>query len=191
MRAIRLASAAMLGVSALALTACTTAVARGGEAGAGHSGFSYNLEPAAVAPGGRINLPVRGCNGDAKVFSGAFDDDVTIPRGRNSATVTVGRNALPGTTFDVLFQCGHQAGHRQLVMTTGRNDRDDESRDEGSGRGNGRGEAERPQHGVHAGEGGSIGGFDLKKTGLGAALVLVSVGTAWHLTRRRGRGSTS
>ncbi|MFF4211831.1 hypothetical protein ACFYZE_21255 [Streptomyces sp. NPDC001796] len=187
MRAIRLASAAVLGVSALALTACTTAVARGGDAG--HSSFSYNLEPAAVAPGGRINLPVRGCNGDAKVFSGAFDDDVTIPKGRKSATVRVDRDALPGTTFDVLFQCGHQAGHRQLVMTAGRDDRDEESGDEDSRRGNGRGE--RPQHGVHAGEGGSIGGFDLKKTGLGAALVLVSVGAAWHLTRRRTRGSTS
>ncbi|MFF3905739.1 hypothetical protein ACFYZJ_06945 [Streptomyces sp. NPDC001848] len=189
MRATRVASAAMLGVTALALTACTTAAARDGDA-AGHSGFSYNLEPDAVAPGGRIKLPVRGCDGDAKVFSGAFDDDVTIPRGRNSATVTVGRHALPGTTFDVMFQCGHHSGHRQLVMTA-RDDRDEESRDEDSRRGNGRGEAERPQHGVHAGEGGSIGGFDLTKTALGAALVLGSVGTAWHLTRRRGRGSTS
>ncbi|MER5527895.1 hypothetical protein ABT075_25470 [Streptomyces sp. NPDC002677] len=39
--------------------------------------------------------------------------------------------------------------------------------------------------GVRAGAGGSVGGFDPKAIGLGAALVVASVGTAYHLARRR------
>ena len=39
--------------------------------------------------------------------------------------------------------------------------------------------------GVHAGEGGSIAGFDLKELGIGAALIAGSVGAAYHFSRRR------
>jgi len=62
----------------------------------------------------------------------------------------------------------------------------------GGGRGNdggyGGGGRDRPdyeQHGVRAGVGGSIGGFDLKKVGLGAALIAVPLGAAWRMSRRR------
>lgn len=42
--------------------------------------------------------------------------------------------------------------------------------------------------GVHAGEGGTVAGFDLKEIGLGAALIVGSVGTAYHFSRRRAAG---
>jgi hypothetical protein len=213
MRAIRVASAALLGIGALTATACAPAAARGD---GGHARFDYNVEPNSVHPGGRINLPVRGCDDDATVYSGAFDNAVTIPRGRTSGTATVGRDARPGTTYDVMFQCGHHSGHRKLAIAeaAGRGDRDEDSgRDDargqdgrgeeehgeeehsGNGRdGNGRDGEDRPsyeQHGVHAGVGGSIGGLDLKKTGLGAALVAGSLGAAWRLSRRRRPDGTS
>jgi hypothetical protein len=38
---------------------------------------------------------------------------------------------------------------------------------------------------VHAGEGGTVAGFDLKEIGLGAALIAGSVGAAYHFSRRR------
>ena len=42
-----------------------------------------------------------------------------------------------------------------------------------------------PSRGVHAGEGGSLAGFDLKELGMGAALIAGSVGAAYHFSRRR------
>ncbi|MFG3023336.1 hypothetical protein ACGFZQ_33125 [Streptomyces sp. NPDC048254] len=42
-----------------------------------------------------------------------------------------------------------------------------------------------PDRGVRAGAGGSVGGFDPKEIGLGAALVVASVGTAYRIARRR------
>jgi hypothetical protein len=45
--------------------------------------------------------------------------------------------------------------------------------------------AQQIPRGVHAGEGGSIAGFDLKELGIGAALIAGSVGAAYHFSRRR------
>ncbi|MEU6219003.1 hypothetical protein ABZ845_15975 [Streptomyces sp. NPDC047022] len=113
MRAIRAISATLLGVGALAsLTACTTAAASNNVSGAA---FSYKLTPETVSPGGRLSLPVRGCNGDATVVSGVFSQ-VTIPKGQSTATATVDKNARPGTSYDVTFQCGHEYGHKKLAI---------------------------------------------------------------------------
>ncbi|MFH8218180.1 hypothetical protein ACH4C2_03165 [Streptomyces sp. NPDC018057] len=59
---------------------------------------------------------------------------------------------------------------------------DDE--DEGRG-GRGGGKPEHFQHGVRAGGGGTVAGFDLKEVGMGTALIVGSVGTAYYLSRRR------
>ncbi|WP_018568116.1 hypothetical protein [Streptomyces sp. PsTaAH-124] len=59
---------------------------------------------------------------------------------------------------------------------------DDE--DEGRG-GRGGGKPEHFQHGVRAGGGGTVAGFDLKEVGMGTALIAGSVGTAYYLSRRR------
>ncbi|MFI2643947.1 hypothetical protein [Streptomyces sp. NPDC018610] len=59
---------------------------------------------------------------------------------------------------------------------------DDESRSGGRGGG---GRPEHFQHGVRAGEGGTLAGFDLKQIGLGTALIGGSIGAAYYLSRRR------
>ncbi|MET9144282.1 hypothetical protein [Streptomyces sp. NPDC004042] len=56
--------------------------------------------------------------------------------------------------------------------------------DEGRG-GRGGGKPEHFQHGVRAGGGGTVAGFDLKEVGMGTALITGSVGTAYYLSRRR------
>ena len=43
-----------------------------------------------------------------------------------------------------------------------------------------------PDRGVHAGEGGSLAGFDAKELGMGALLIVGSVGAAYYFSRRRG-----
>jgi hypothetical protein len=188
MRAIRAASAALLGIGALTLTACTSAVAN--DDGGSLSSFGYNLQPTTIEPGGRLTLPVRGCGENATVFSGVFDT-VTVPRGRDSATTTVDWNARPGTTYDVTFQCGRRFGHRNLAIAAGHGGERDENR---YGNQYGEGERERPgyeRHGVHAGLGGSIGGFDLKEIGLGASLIAGTLGAAWYMSRGRAADRTS
>ncbi|MGW7671815.1 hypothetical protein ACWGJX_32620, partial [Streptomyces sp. NPDC054775] len=112
MPAIRALSAAMLGLGALALTACTSAAA-GDDVG--NPGFGYNLQPETVAPGGRLSLPVQGCKEEATVTSGVFQT-VTVPKGGTSATAVIDRNARPGTSYDVAFRCGHEYGHRKLTI---------------------------------------------------------------------------
>ncbi|MGW0167969.1 hypothetical protein ACWDWT_22700 [Streptomyces sp. NPDC003343] len=112
MPAIRALSAAMLGLGALALTACTSATA-GDDVG--NPGFGYNLQPETVAPGGRLSLPVQGCKEEATVTSGVFQT-VTVPKGGTSATAVIDRNARPGTSYDVAFRCGHEYGHRKLTI---------------------------------------------------------------------------
>ncbi|MFF4144098.1 hypothetical protein ACFY0A_22395 [Streptomyces sp. NPDC001698] len=57
--------------------------------------------------------------------------------------------------------------------------------DEGSFGGRGGGGSEHLRHGVRAGVGGTVAGFDLKQIGLGTALIGGSVGTAYCLSRRR------
>ncbi|MEG3627957.1 hypothetical protein [Streptomyces poriticola] len=69
---------------------------------------------------------------------------------------------------------------------TGRDGHDGQAEYDGHGRHDGGdGHRDYPQKGVHAGEGGSFGDFDLGEIGLGAALVAGAVGTAYHLSRRR------
>ncbi|MFJ9563798.1 hypothetical protein ACIRQQ_27680 [Streptomyces fuscichromogenes] len=244
MRAIRVASAALLGVGALALSAPAILASDSGDGGRDATPFGFRVTPATVAAGGRVSLHLDrggGCRGAATVTSGVFDT-VSIPSERDSVTATVDRNAKSKASYRVTFDCdgstvstelaiadggpagkgdGHTAGR-----TDGQGDEDgngradsgtsepgdgrtdggtDSGTDSGSGRdtggradggtdgrtdaGSGSGESLNPQpippgRGVQAGEGGSIGGFDLQELGLGTALVVGSVGTAYRLSRR-------
>lgn len=56
--------------------------------------------------------------------------------------------------------------------------------DEGRGGRDGGGKSEHFRHGVRAGEGGTIAGFDLKEVGMGTALIAGSVGAAYYLDRK-------
>ncbi len=163
MRAIPLASVALLG--AAALSACVPA---------GASTFGFTVHPAVVAPGGEVTLGVgrtaAGCRGRVTVTSEVFDT-VTIPRHESSATARVDRDARRGAVYPVRFSCEERTGVVDLTVAGG-------SHHPG-------GDEPRHPKGVHAGEGGSIAGFDLKELGLGAALIAGAMGAAYHFSRRR------
>lgn len=172
MRAIRVASAALLGVTALTFFA-PAAVASDD----GHYVMSngYSVLPSTVAAGGQVALEVdravSGCRSSVTVTSGVFDT-VVIPRGSSSAVAEVDRDARPGASYRVTFTCGGLSALKELTIAGGR-------------------PADVtpvpypvPQ-GVHAGEGGSIAGFDLKEIGLGAALIVGSTAAAYRFARRR------
>ncbi|MDT0574276.1 hypothetical protein RM704_43660 [Streptomyces sp. DSM 3412] len=165
MRAIRVASAALLGVTALSLSAPAAHAARGSDI----TSFGFGVTPSAVAPGGQVILRVDGCHRRTTVSSGVFDA-VSIPRGRSSATATVDADARPGTVYEVTFQCGDESGRTDLTIIGVHPTRHP---------------GHHPTRGSHAGAGGTVAGFDLSEIGLGAALVAGSLGVAWHWSRRR------
>ncbi|MFE7839930.1 hypothetical protein ACFU53_28895 [Streptomyces sp. NPDC057474] len=165
MRAIRVASAALLGVTALSLTAPAAHAARAGDI----TSFGFGVVPSTIAAGGQVTLRVDGCHDRTTVSSGVFDT-VTIHRGQSSATATVDRDARPGTVYEVTFRCGNESGRTDLTIATGHPTHHP---------------THHPTRGSHAGAGGTLGGFDLHEIGLGAALVAGSLGAAWHWSRRR------
>ncbi|MFC7885865.1 hypothetical protein ACFUVV_28890 [Streptomyces sp. NPDC057376] len=164
MRAIPAASVALLGVAAL--SACVPAHG---------STFGFTLSPATVAPGGEVTLGVGrgagGCEGRVTVSSAVFDT-VTIPRREHSATAEVDRDARRGAVYEVKFACDGRTETLDLTIAGGHS-------------GHPTHQPRHPDKGVHAGEGGSVAGFDVTEIGLGALLVAGSVGAAWHLSRRR------
>ncbi|QOV40360.1 hypothetical protein IM697_19290 [Streptomyces ferrugineus] len=161
MRAIRVVTAALLGVGALAVTAPTA------QAHGDNSGFWATVLPTTIAPGGQVRLRATGCEQSVTVSSGVFDT-VTIPRGRTTATATVDRDAKPGAVYEVSFYCGTFWQTVDLTIAGGRPER-----------------PHLPQHGVRAGAGGSLAGLDLKEIGLGAVLVTAVLGTTYSLSGRR------
>ncbi|MBZ3905330.1 MULTISPECIES: hypothetical protein [Streptomyces] len=165
MRAIRVASAALLGVTALSLTAPAAHAARAGDI----TSFGFSVVPSTVAPGGQVTLRVDGCRHRTTVSSGVFDA-VVIPHGQSSATATVDRDARPGTVYEVTFQCGDETGRTDLTLSSGHPTHHP---------------THHPSRGSHAGAGGTVAGFDLTEIGLGAALVAGTLGVAWRWSGRR------
>ncbi|MYY83066.1 MULTISPECIES: hypothetical protein [unclassified Streptomyces] len=174
MRAIRVASAALLTASALALSAPAASAAAVGEENV--TAFGFSISPKTVAAGGQVTLSVDGCDGDTKVTSGVFDD-TTIPKGQKSATAQVFWDAKPGAMYEVTFTCnGSNPGSDKtdLTIATGRPDNNSHHN-------------QHNQHnkGVKAGIGGSFGGLDLHEIALGSALIIGTLGTAYYKARRR------
>ncbi|MFJ3670148.1 hypothetical protein ACIPSE_27205 [Streptomyces sp. NPDC090106] len=172
MRAIRVASAALLGMTALTLAA---PVAAAGDVGV--TAFRFNVVPSTIAAGGQVTLQVDRSNGDCTgkviVSSGVFDT-VSIKPSQSSRTATVDWDAKPGAVYDVKFTCDGNTASVGLTIAGGRVNPTTPPYP-----------YPYPDRGVHAGEGGTIGGFDLKEIGLGAALIAGSVGAAYHFSRRR------
>jgi|UniRef100_A0AAU3I7M4 hypothetical protein len=173
MRAIRVASAALLGMTALTFAAPVASAGDGDHGLTPITPFAFSVQPSTVAAGGQVSLLLKrdgGCRGTATVTSGVFDT-VTIPPGQSSATAMVDWDARPGAVYDVTFSCGGASGSTGLTISRGRSP-----------------VTPTPvplQRGVRAGVGGSVGGFDLKQIGMGTALIAGSVGAAWYLSRRR------
>ncbi|WP_369032202.1 MULTISPECIES: hypothetical protein [Streptomyces] len=167
MRAIRVASAALLGVTALTLA---SPAAHAAVSDNSVTSFGFSVVPSTIAAGGQVTLRVDNCNDDTRVSSGVFDP-VTIPKGQSSVTAKVDWDAEPGAAYRVTFTCGGENGHTDLTIA-------------GGNPGNPTHYPVPIQRGVHAGEGGSVAGFDLKEIGLGAALITGSLAVAYHFSRR-------
>ncbi|MFD0318696.1 hypothetical protein [Streptomyces flavalbus] len=231
MRAIRVASAALLGISALSSCA-PAAMAKGDD---NVTPFGFSVMPSTIAAGGQVSLRVEreggGCRGVANVTSGVFDT-VTIRPGQDRANAVVDQDARPGATYRVTFTCDGVSGSTDLTIAGGRptehpqqphqqgqeqepppprEHQDEQTREPGQHEKHEQSEQseqqprqpEQPEHseqqrhhqpapesgvpqkGVHAGEGGTLAGLDLREIGLGLALVTGSVGAAYHLSRRR------
>jgi hypothetical protein len=199
---IRVASAVCLGVTAAAVTPAVV-FAAGGAPGAADGGtsFSFAVTPQAVAPGDRVTLSVDGCTHTARVSSDLFAT-VTLPEGRTKARTRTDKGARPGTVHQVSFRCGRETGVTELRVRSARPGPSTgatrpapvPSRPARSGSpvpappppaGHA---SERPEHGAHAGAGGTTAGFDLGDLGLGALLVTGALGAAYRLTRS-GSGS--
>lgn len=171
MRAIHVASAVLLGAGAL--TSCMHPADA-----AMRPDFRFGVEPSAVEPGGRVTVYVKrnhACRGEAAVNSPVFDL-VTIPRHESRARAVVDWDARPGAIYDVEFACDESSGTARLTIAGGHPTHHPTD-----------GPTHRPRHpkGVHAGEGGTIAGFDVEDIGLGAALIAGSLGAAYHFSRRR------
>ncbi|MGW1721407.1 hypothetical protein ACWCQK_00535 [Streptomyces sp. NPDC002306] len=176
MPAIRVVSASLLGLGALAISA-SAVVASGGDDDHDATPFGFGLLPHSVAAGGQVTLQIDrddddGCEGEATVTSGVFDT-VRIASDRASATATIDRDVRAGAAYQVTFTCDGESGTAELTVTEGGPDGATPS-------------PTQVPRAVEAGEGGTLGGFDLKEIGLGTALIAGSIGVAYHLARRRG-----
>ncbi|MFF7790270.1 hypothetical protein [Streptomyces sp. NPDC007991] len=173
MRAICVASVSAVLLGAGALTSCMPAGA------AIQTDFGFSVEPSTVAAGGEVTLRVErneACQGEAAVSSPVFDL-VVIPPEESWATATIDRDAKPGAMYDVDFVCDQSSGTARLTIAGGPPTHHPGHHPSHHHR--------HPSKGVHAGEGGALGGFDLKEFGLGAALIAGALGTAYHFARRR------
>ncbi|HZF88535.1 hypothetical protein [Streptomyces sp.] len=166
MRAIRVASAALLGLTALGLTA-PAAHARGDE-----TGFQGAVLPQTIAAGGQVTLQAVGCTTDVRISSGIFED-VVIRKGESSAKAVVDWDVKVGASYEITFYCGTFWQTTNVTIAGGRHSHAPTPA------------PIVPSRGAHAGEGGTVAGFDLKEVGLGALLITGSIGAAYHLSRRR------
>jgi hypothetical protein len=80
--------------------------------------------------------------------------------------------------YDVQFECDRSSGTARLTIAGGRPTHHPTHHPTHY-------PTHHPHKGVHAGEGGTLAGFDLKEIGLGAALIAGSLGVAYHFSRRR------
>ncbi|MFD9224174.1 hypothetical protein ACFWDI_30210 [Streptomyces sp. NPDC060064] len=169
MRAIRVASAALLGVASLALTAPTAA--------ATDSRLTqpfFTVSPSTVPPGGRVTLSASGCNTTATATSGVFDP-VTVTPGTSTST-TVDADANPGTVYTVRFTCGSQVGTFALAIAGGgSNPTISSTTTVGPG----------AVGAVRGGLGGSIGGLNAGELAGGTALIVAAATATIYVVRRR------
>ncbi|MEV7277420.1 hypothetical protein [Streptomyces sp. NPDC093111] len=191
MRAIRVASAALLAAplaaTALVLAAPAALAEDGGgpNDGTGHgiTSFGYSVTPQTVAPGGTVTLKADGCEvPSVTVESGVFDT-VTLTEGRQS-TAIVDFDAKAGAQYEVTFDCKGERGAAKLTVSGG-------GGHENGGHENGGTTGTTGAHkGVKAGFGTAAGadgsdGIGATEAVTGAVLIVGALGAAVVLIRRR------
>ncbi|MDQ0846852.1 hypothetical protein [Streptomyces sp. V1I6] len=171
MRAIRAASAALLGAAALALTAPTAAAVN-------NTPYDFNVTPSTVAAGGRVTLTAGGCPSTTTVTSGVFDT-VTIPS-NGAATATVDRDARPGAVYSVQFNCIGRIGTVDLTIAGGT-----ASPTASPTASSTRTATTAPPQGVRGGVGGSFDDMNAAEIAAGGALVAAAATATVLVVRRR------
>ncbi|MFE2286919.1 hypothetical protein ACFXDJ_22460 [Streptomyces sp. NPDC059443] len=171
MRAIRVASVALLSTAALALAAPMASANDGGTT-PNVTSFGFTVSPATVAPGGTVTLNATGCQEPlVKVSSGIFDA-VELNEGK-PATAKVDADAKPGAQYEVTFDCKGEKGTTTLTV---------------AGHSTGTGTT-TPAKGVKAGLGGGAGGLNGTEIAAGSALLAGALGGGVFLMRRRAGGN--
>ncbi|MCP9956375.1 MULTISPECIES: hypothetical protein [Streptomyces] len=170
MRATGAASAALLGVAALVLTAPPAGAVD-----------PFVVSPSTVNPGGRVALSAPGCSGTALASSDVFDT-VTVPAG-GSAVATVDWDARRGAVYTVSFTCaGGSPGTARLTIASART-----------------GSTAVPTvtrtttvtttpSGVRGGLGGSVGTWNAGELAAGGALAAAATAGTVYAVRRRASG---
>ncbi|MFB7590720.1 hypothetical protein [Streptomyces sp. NPDC056169] len=204
MRAIRLASAALLSAAALGLAATPAAWATPAALAAptapaalaapaeenepNITSFGFSITPATVAPGGTVTLTSDGCEvPSVTVTSGVFDT-VTLNEGR-SGTATVDFDAKAGARYEITFDCKGERGTTNLTIAP------HPGPDHGTGDVTVPDTSPGAHKGVKAGFGSEAGaadeGLGAVELGTGALLIAGALGAAVVLTRRRGAGGSA
>ncbi|WP_329380465.1 hypothetical protein OG625_14980 [Streptomyces sp. NBC_01351] len=174
MRAIRVASVALLSTAALALAAPLASANDGGTT-PNVTSFGFTVSPATVAAGGTVTLNATGCQEpQVKVSSGVFDA-VELNEGK-SATAKVDVDAKAGAQYEVTFDCKGEKGTTTLTVAGAATTKP--------------GGTTAPDKGVKAGLGGGAGGgLNTSAIAVGSALLAGAVGGGVLLMRRRADGN--
>ncbi|MEW1697443.1 MULTISPECIES: hypothetical protein [unclassified Streptomyces] len=186
MRAIRAASAALLGAAVVAVTA-PTALADEGDHGI--TSFGFSATPATVAPGGTVTLTSEGCEVPSVTVTSGIFETVTLTEGR-TGTATVDAAAAAGTEYEITFDCKGERGTTKVTVAHGDTGGYRPEHDTGG---------YRPEHdngmppgahkGVKAGYGTATAtapeGLGTAEVVIGVLLIAGALGAAITLTRRR------
>ncbi|MER8230795.1 hypothetical protein [Streptomyces sp. NPDC094049] len=184
MRAIRAASAALLGAAVVVVTAPTAPADDGNH---GITSFGFSATPATVAPGGTVTLTTDGCEVPSVTVTSGIFETVTLTEGR-TGTATVDVDATAGTEHEITFDCKGERGTTKVTVAHG---------DTGGHRPEHESGVHRPEHdagmppgahkGVKAGYGTATAseGLGTTEVVIGVLLIAGALGAAITLTRRR------
>ncbi|MBD0716209.1 hypothetical protein [Streptomyces sp. CBMA370] len=193
MRAIHVASAALLGAAVVAVAAPAAPADDGGH---DLTSFGFSVTPERVAPGGTITLMAEGCEvPTVTVTSGVFET-LTLTEGR-PGTATVDHDAKADTQYEITFDCKGEHGTARVTVTQG----EQPGHHPEQGGHQPQPPEHRPEHdgaavppeahkGVKAGYGTATPSEGLGVTELvtGGLLIAGALGAAVVLTRRRAGG---
>ncbi|MFE2011961.1 hypothetical protein [Streptomyces sp. NPDC059491] len=183
MRAIRAASAALLGAIAVAAVAAAP-VALADEGERNITSFGFSVTPATIAPGGTVTLTSEGCEvPSVTVTSGVFDT-VTLTEGR-PGTATVDVDAKAGAQYEITFDCKGERGTAPLTVARADPGPKPDGPEEGL--------PTAAHKGVKAGYGTAASapgseGLGTAEVVTGVLLIAGALGAAVALTRRRDTG---
>ncbi|CAM5239606.1 hypothetical protein [Streptomyces tanashiensis] len=171
MRAIRVASAALLSTVAL-MSAAPLALA--GDGNNNITSFGFSVTPATITPGGTVTLTSDGCEvPSVTVTSGVFDT-VTLTEGR-PGTATVDVDAKAGAQYEITFDCKGERGTTPLTIAQGGD----------TGTHTGAHKGVKAGYGTTAASGTDTDGLGTTEVVTGVLLIAGALGAAVVLTRRR------